>query len=191
MYYLRISGRLRSDKLPSQRNPHQTYSVHQRFTPADVPPWHQEWPTQPPYEIGRKIRRRERSKSPKRYPQQEQGYYPPTTNMSAYSMPATSAEFARLAQLSQRRPSARQQQSSRPGSGYPTQQQQPTYRTSSQHQPYRPTSVLKNRSRSTTPANMRRKSPQRVSFKNRPKVYERTPESSLSNGGKLEIQTVV
>jgi hypothetical protein len=168
MYYLRITGRLRSDK-PGR----QSYISHR--PPADVPSWNPEWPSQAPYEIGRKIRRRERSKSPKRYPQFEQSY------LSAQSMPATSAEFARLAQSSQRRASR---------SDYPSQQQ--PYRATSQQQPYRPASVLKNRSRSTTPANMRRKSPQRVSFKNRPKIYERTPESSLSgNNGRLEIQTVV
>lgn len=184
MYYLRISGRLHSDK-PFQRFPDPYTS---RRTPNDVPPWHAERPDQPPYEIGRKLRRRERSGSPKRY------IPPPYTAQTPMGTPATSAEFARLAQLSQRRPPTRQ---SRPGTSYSTQQkQQPTYRTSSQHQQsYRPTSVLKNRSRSTTPAGrlQRGKSPQRVSFKNRPKIYERTPESSLSGngGGRLEIQTVV
>ncbi|CAD5210468.1 unnamed protein product [Bursaphelenchus okinawaensis] len=39
--------------------------------------------------------------------------------------------------------------------------------------------------------NFKRKSPQRVSFNNRPRVYQRTPSDSLSNGPKLEIQTVI
>lgn len=182
MYYLRISGRLRSDKQPSQRPP---LIYQSNRPPIDVPPWHQQWPDQPPYEIQGKLRRRERSRSPKRYPPAyEQSY------RSAQSMPvtpATSAEFARLAQMSQRRPPTRNSSRTR----YPV-QQTPQPRPYSQ-QPSRPTSVLKNhRSRSTTPAGFsRRKSPQRVSFKNRPKIYERTPESSLSGGGKLEIQTVV
>lgn len=88
MYYLRISGRLRSDKQPQYR-PQMVYQSN--IPPPDVPPWHTDWPDQPPYEIRGKLRRRERSRSPKRYPPFEQSY------LSAASMPATSAEFAKMA----------------------------------------------------------------------------------------------
>jgi hypothetical protein len=82
MYYLRISGRLRSDKQPSNRPP----LVYQsNRPPTDIPPWHYDFPDQPPYEIRGKLRRRERSKSPKRYPPPP---YEPTFR-SAQSMPAT------------------------------------------------------------------------------------------------------
>ncbi|KAI6226182.1 hypothetical protein M3Y99_01317900 [Aphelenchoides fujianensis] len=161
MYYLRITGRLRSEK-PRQLGP-----VRQpEFLPPDVPPWQARWPEQPPYEVQRKLRRRERSRS--RSPPRR----PPSQPFS--EIPTTSAEFARRAQL---RNSAR-----RSGSAG-------THRRSQRSA--RPPSALK--SRSTTPAGrLSRRSPQRVSFNSRPKVYQRTPESSLSGGRpRLEIQTVV
>ncbi|KAH7706619.1 hypothetical protein AAVH_26148 [Aphelenchoides avenae] len=77
---------------------------------------------------------------------------------------------------------------------------QPSAQPATQPQNYEPPqraasrSLLRSSSRPTTPgASMRRKSPQRVSFKSRPKVYHRTPESSLSGNDhhRGEIQTVV
>ncbi|KAI6194036.1 hypothetical protein M3Y96_01082400 [Aphelenchoides besseyi] len=159
MYFMRLRGFIRSDK-PLERAQYEPQSNYP--LPADVPPWHVVWDAPPPYEIQRKLRRRERSRSPKR----------PIQNLQPLHQPTTSAEFARVAQLrsSRRMNSAGSRRRSQRSS--------------------RPPSALK--SRSTTPAgrSLNRRSPQRVSFNSKPKVYQRTPESSTS-GGRLEVHTVV
>lgn len=57
MYYMRLNGNLKSDAIGSgkgRRSP---------FLPDDVPSWYPQMPKDPPFEVKRKIRRRERSRT--------------------------------------------------------------------------------------------------------------------------------
>jgi hypothetical protein len=210
MYYLRLTGRLTSDKprnylpsdMPSWSSSHST--------PPDLPPWRRKWPEEPPFHLERKLRRRERSRSPLRsvgsptqaprriLSQREYAHWDTAENRTrSSSSPLTTGQQRVVAGWTgtSQRTSRSRTPPTRRSSVVPFHQLESSPKTKPQRtepmpygQSFANRSLLRSSSRPTTP---KRRSPQRVSFKSRPKVYERTPESSLSGNERREMQTVV
>ncbi|CAD5214925.1 unnamed protein product [Bursaphelenchus xylophilus] len=205
MYYLRITGSLTSDKIGKNQE------KRDKNLPSDVPSFYPKMPPQPPYEMRRKLRRRE-SRSPLR-PQSEprrgvpigqgyknnQGQYPrPDFRYPGeeyrYPSPYEVRSRQQMSRADSRQPLQRLEGYNQPtqsvGRPVDTRQNRPSTRQSKR------SSSRRTQSRSTSAApyynqQLKRRSPQRVSFSNRPRVYQRTPSDSTSNGPKLEIQTVI
>ncbi|KAE9554931.1 hypothetical protein FO519_001828 [Halicephalobus sp. NKZ332] len=218
LYYYRLTGQLTSDK-PRDKPPFHTNYQHYPsnahrtgYEHGVVPPWRTEWDDEPPWTLEKKLRRRERlgtparpitgfhrknpsrqsmSKSMETLSRSQSRELPPQVNYNPEYYKQKTLAMTSQRQRSNSSPLQPQQQSVR------DYEQSPRRKIPEPLSPRRSRRSRDRRSRrrsrsKETKEPLRRKSPQRVSFKSRPKVYERTPESSVSSRPEiLEVQTFV
>lgn len=195
-YYYRLAGKLTSDKPRTEPPFHTNFwdypnDRHRvKHAPPDLPPWRTEWNELPPIALERKLRRREKrlSRSPQTSIRRKESFerltpararsYSPQRRQQYYEAPRHSPQPRSRALQPYNIVESPRERFSQPSS-------------------YRPTTRGKSpslKSRPPTPGGSlsRRKSPQRVSFKSKPKIYQRTPDSSISGErNPMAIQTVV